>query len=100
MVHNSQMRVRISLPTASITTAPFLTVYVRSWDDVRVAQGVLGDDLGVLSNDEMGGRARSGEWESVPPPPQQPPPPPPEDLCRRLDRHDELLSGVPCTGVV
>lgn len=67
---------------------------------MRVAQGVLGDDLGVFSNDEMGGKARSGEWASVPPPPQQPPPPPPEDLCRRLDRRDELLPGVKGVGGV
>ena len=65
---------------------------MRSCDGVRVAQGVRGNDLGVLATDAMGGRVRSGETPSVLPPPQQPPPP---EALRRLERRDELLSGVP-----
>lgn len=74
------MRARISLPISSWTTAPFLTVYWQSCDGVQDAQGVLGDDHGVFSNDEIVRRSRGGVMTSVPPPQQQQLPPPSEDL--------------------
>lgn len=64
---------------------------MRSACGVLVAHGVRGEDIGVVSTDDNGGRSLGGVDASVPPEPQQPPP---EE--RRRERRDERRDDVPC----